>query len=168
MKKIKLISAVSIDGAIGNDDELLWHISEDLKRYKEKTLGNVLIIGLNTFMSLPIQALKNRTHIIVCGNSMDITKVEGSDVIAVNLISEAVEKANQIRDDKDVYVIGGSMIYESMINLCDELEITWVNRKYPSANKRFPIEKFNNFNLISDEPWRSNGNLEYKFSYYKK
>lgn len=168
MKKIKLIAAVSIDGAIGNDEKMLWHISEDLKNYKRKTTGNIVIVGLNTFFSLPSPALKNRTHIVVCGDCMEIDVIEGVDVIPVTLISEALEKAEEIRGDKEVYVAGGSMIYDSMIDMCDDLEITWINKTYPKANKRFPIEKLKNFSLQTDGSWISDKNLEYKYSYYIK
>lgn len=167
---MNLIAAVSIDGAIGHDDNLLWHISDDLKRYKSKTVGNVIIMGLNTFLSLPKQALKNRTTIVLCGYHMDIDKIEGDDVIAVNFIPEALELANNYKD-KEIYVAGGAMLYDSMIDMCDELEITWVNKKFPDANKRFPIEKIEKyFDKISDQNWilDEKEQLEYKFSYYTK
>jgi len=172
MEGLKLIAAISVDGAIGHDDDLLWHIPEDLKKYKEKTMGNLLIVGINTFLSMPAEAFRGRYAIIICGEDMQVDQLSGGKTIfPVKTPDEALELVKEKKqEDQEVYVIGGSMVYESMINEVEEAEITWVNKMYPEANKRFPIDKiFKNFNLYSeDAEWRFNEELMYKFSNYKK
>ena len=169
---MKLISAVSIDGAIGHDDKLLWHISEDLKRYKEKTMHNIVIVGLNTFMGMPVAAFKGRTAIIICGDQIDISKIESKQfAILVKTPEDAIKKANQIKkENQEIYVIGGQQVYNSMIDVVDQAEITCINKLYHEANKRFPIEKiFLDFNIESEIDWEEDkSGLLYKFINYKR
>jgi len=187
-----LIAAISLDGAIGHDDELLWHIPEDLKQYKEKTLGNICIVGVTTYDFLPLYALKGRTHIVISGNyggdkmrSIDAPdetqprfNLKTKEVIDTNAevwnrstLKEAIDLAEEIRgEDQKIYVIGGARIYESMIDLVDEAHITWINKLYPTANKRFPIDKlFNDFEITGDQNYvKSKSGLSYKFTYYER
>jgi len=172
MDNLKLISAISVDGAIGKDDDLLWHIPEDLKRYKEMTMNNIVIVGLNTFLGMPIEAFKGRLAIIVCGENINISKVSGGKtVFPVNTPSDALELAEKIKDgNQDVYVIGGAQLYESMIDEVDEAKITWVNNLYPDANKKFPIDKlFLDFSENDISSWVSTEEgIIYKFTEYKR
>lgn len=170
---IKLISAVSIDGAIGKDNKLLWHLPEDLKRYKELTTGNVLIVGSATFLGLPDVALKNRVHIVIDGDqNPSLGSQSDPEVHIVSSIEDSIILARKIAtEDQDIYVIGGASIYYAMLSNIDEAEITWINKKYPKADKMFPAEDFKKlFYKHKDTDWikSSSGNLEYKFSYYKK
>ena len=171
MKPI-IIAAVGIDGAIGKDNDLLWHVPEDFKRYKERTTGNILIVGRKTYESLPFKALQNRTHIVVQTNYKDLIDVpNGCDVRTAYSINEAIELANELKtEEQEIFVIGGAQLYESMIDECDEAEITWINKMYEDANKHFPINKlFNDFSITGDQSWsHSDKGLLYKFTYYKR
>lgn len=189
MDNLKIISAVSIDGAIGNDNDLLWYVPEDFKRYKEKTTGNICIVGLNTYKNLPLKALEKRTTIVVSGDYGDESlfidapeekqdryslinkKILGLCVYNRSTINEALTTANEIKkENQEIYIIGGSQLYKSMIDLCNEAEITWINKLYPEANKRFPIDKlFNDFEIYEDTSWvKSKSGLKYKFTNYKR
>ena len=70
-----MISSVSIDGAIGNDNQLLWHLPEDLKQYQVKTHRNICIVGKNTYDTLSFDALKNRTYIIISNKRIIYLKI---------------------------------------------------------------------------------------------
>ena len=170
--KINLITAVSLDGVIGNDDKLLWHISEDLKRYKERTIGNIVIIGRKTYDSLPGVALKNRTYVILHKDDGTILDaIEGTDIWIQHSVDGALKKAKELAgEDKDIYIAGGSMIYDQMIDLCDNVYLTWVNKEYPESNKKFPIDKlFSKFSIYEDTDWiKSEDSPSYKFTIYKK
>jgi len=168
--EIKLVAAVSLDGAIGHNDDLLWDIPEDLKRYKKITTGNVVIMGRKTYMKLPIRALENRSHIIIHDKNTELPVPCGLDVIGSNSVEEALEHAKKIAIDgnKNIIIAGGAMIYESMIDLCDNIELTWVYKDYLEANKMFPMAKLlNDFDLVGDEPLASAASgVSYKYSYY--
>ncbi len=172
---IKIISAVSIDGAIGNDNEMLWHLPEDFKKYKSRTTGNILIVGRNTYNSLPSKALQDRTHIVIKQNDGTYLAAPkdfpGADIYSVHSIEEAIKKAEKLKtNEQEVFIIGGSEIYKQSIDLCNEAEITWINKTYPEANKKFPIDKlFNDFEITGDSNWvMSKNETLYKFTYYKR
>jgi len=172
MIDLKLIAAVSLDGAIGNNNELIWNVPEDLQRYKKRTSGNVVIVGLNTFMGMPKQAFANRTAIVVCGiiNEATLDSLQSLKVYPVSYPEDAIALAEKIAGDREVFVIGGEMIYAEMIDNVNEAEITWINKTYPEANKRFPIDKlFNDFEIVGDQDYlKSIEDLMYKFTYYKR
>ena len=70
-KKFSIIVAIAQNSAIGKNNQLLWHISDDLKRFKEITLDKTVIMGKNTYLSLPYRPLKNRTNIVITDNKED-------------------------------------------------------------------------------------------------
>jgi len=170
---MKIIAAVAIDGAIGKDNKLLWYIPEDLKRYKEKTLDNICIVGLNTYYSLPAVALMGRTHIVVSGfeDEREIDVPMGANVHHIIHLSDAIDLAHEIKKDwQDIYIIGGAQMYEACLDLVDEVELTWVNKMYPEADRKFPVFKLKElFEVTGDSNWvMSEEGLEYKHTYYKK
>lgn len=169
--KISLIAAVSVDGAIGNDDNMLWRIPGDLKHYKKLTTGNIVIIGRKTFETLPNVALKNRTHIVITKHkNIELDVIDGADVHISNSIDDAISLANALANDaREIYVAGGSMIYDEMIKYCDIAEITFVDKMFPNANKLFPLSKlFNDFELHEDKGWWNEDGMRYKITTYKR
>ena len=90
MPKISIIVAVAKNNAIGKDNKLLWHLSEDLKRFKSLTSGHYIIMGKNTYFSLPRRPLPNRTHIILT----DIPGEQIDDCMMAYSIEDAISKMN--------------------------------------------------------------------------
>jgi dihydrofolate reductase len=171
MKKIKLIiiAAVSIDGVIGIDAEIPWRIPEDFKHFRETTMGNILIVGRNTYLTLPDKALEGRDYMVVIGENeperlhQNAYQFKDMDSIFFLLEDEKTKK------DK-AFVAGGAMVYETLIERCDEAIITWVNKTYPNGNKKFPINKlFTNFTATDNSDWMtSKTGFEYKIINYKR
>ena len=125
---MKAIAAVGSDWGIGKDNRLLFSIPEDMKFFKETTMGSAVIMGRKTFESLP-KALPGRKNIIITNNS-DYS-AEGAEV--VNSIDEALEKAGD-----NAFVIGGASIYKAMLPLCDKLYITEIYAVCNDAEVFFP------------------------------
>jgi len=170
---LKIIAAVAVDGAIGKDNKLLWYIPEDLQKYKEKTLDNICICGLNTYYSLPAVALMGRIHIVVSDDdSIEIDVPNGANVHCMIGLESAMDLAEEIRKDlQEIYIIGGAKMYESTIDLVDELEITWVDKLNPEADVFFPVIKLNEQFELQDigTDWEtSKEGLDYKYAYYKR
>lgn len=167
--KFILIAAVSVDGVIGIDNEIPWRIPEDFKHFRNTTMGNMLLVGYNTYKTLPAKAFEGRYYMVVTGGnpiedvSPDIYHFRELDTI-LHLLND--EKT----DIEKVFVAGGAMVYDTMIDHCDECIITWVNKSYPNGNKRFPIDKlFANFEVYSDQDWQTSKiGMLYKVTYYKK
>lgn len=131
MGRLILIAAVGKNGELGKNNDLIWHIKEDMEFFKEKTINHYVLMGKNTFLSLP-SMLKDRTHIVLTTNK-DVTY---ENVIVFHSLNEALKYISSI--DDDVYVIGGSKIYEEFIDYCDMMYLTEINDECLDADCYFP------------------------------
>jgi len=128
---ISLIAAIQKkDLGIGLGNELLFRISDDLKRFKALTSGHPIIMGRKTFDSIGGKPLPNRTNIVI--TRQDLSQ-EG--VVFVSSVEQALEKAKAI--DENIFVIGGAEIYTQTIPFADRLELTIVDSDVP-ADTFFP------------------------------
>ena len=109
-----ILVATSPEGIIGKDNTIPWYYSEDLKRFKRLTIGKTVIMGRNTWESLPIKPLPERRNIVITRNLIE-------NVECFKSISEAVEACNG-----DIWFIGGSGIYKEAMNLADCIDMTLV------------------------------------------
>lgn len=116
---ITIVVAMGLKNEIGADNQLLWHLPEDLKHFKEITSGHPIIMGRKTYESIG-RPLPNRTNIVV-SRKKDWFE-EG--VLIVGSLKEALKFAKKI--DENIFVIGGGNIYEQTIDLADKLEVTLV------------------------------------------
>lgn len=117
---ITLISAIGKNNEIGKDNQLLWHLPNDLKRFKKLTTDHPIIMGRKTYESIG-RPLPNRTNIVV--SRKDNWFEEG--ILIVPSLKEAIKHAKKINEN--IYIIGGANIYEQTIDLADRLEITQVD-----------------------------------------
>ena len=138
--EVNIIVAVAPDLAIGRGGDLLFHVSADLRRFKELTMGHPIIMGRKTFESLPKGALPGRRNIVVSRNSE--YSAPGAEV--VGSIEDAVSLCHEA--DK-VFIIGGAQIYRRALDLADRLLLTRFDRSLPDADCFFPE--------ISPDGWQS-------------
>ncbi len=127
---ISIIAAVSDDLGIGYKNDLLWHIPEDLKRFRNLTTGNTVIMGKKTWESLPRRPLRDRKNIVLT----DIMGEEFEGAAAAYSLEDAVAKC---KEDREIFIIGGGSVYHQFMNVADRLYITHVHRKAP-ADVYFP------------------------------
>ena len=127
---ITLIAAAGENNELGKDNDLLWHLPDDFKRFKAITSGHYIIMGRKTFESFP-KPLPNRTHIIITRN-VDYKVPEGCYV--VNSMESAIAACP---DDEPIYVIGGGEIYKQSIGTADCIELTRVHHSF-DADAFFP------------------------------
>lgn len=127
---LTIIVAAAENDAIGKHNKLIWHISDDLKRFKTLTSGHHIIMGRKTFESFP-KPLPNRTHVVITRNS-NYQVPEG--VIVVNSLDNAIEAS---KSDTQPYVIGGGEIYKQAILVANKIELTRVHESFP-ADTYFP------------------------------
>jgi dihydrofolate reductase len=124
-----MIAAVAENNALGKNNDLLWHLPNDFKRFKEVTSGHHIIMGRKTFDSFP-KPLPNRTHVIV--TRQHDFKHEGCIVV------QDIEKAIAVcPTEEDTYIIGGGEIYTQSIHFADQLDITRVHHSF-DADVYFP------------------------------
>ena len=139
---ITLIAAVSDNNALGLNNQLLWHLPDDFKRFKSITTGFHIIMGRKTFESFP-KPLPNRTHVII--SRQQYQAPEGC--IVVNSIDEAIKICPK---DEDVYIIGGGEIYKQSIGISDKIDITRVHNTF-EADTFFPEIDLNLWQLDFEE-----------------
>ncbi|OUS00527.1 diacylglycerol kinase [Flavobacteriales bacterium 33_180_T64] len=126
-----MIVAAGENNAIGKDNDLIWHLSDDLKRFKSLTNGHHIIMGRKTFESFP-KPLPNRTHIVITRQG---SYKAPDGVIVVNNMEDALDAA---RHDKQPFIIGGGEIYKQSMALVDKIEITRVHHSFENADTFFP------------------------------
>lgn len=139
---ISMIVATSQNNAIGKDNSLLWHISEDLKRFKEITSGHKMVMGRKTFESLP-GILPNRHHIILTRDNN--FSVDSDKVSVIHNIDEVIN--NYKNSSEEVFIIGGGEIYNLFMPYADKLYLTEVKKDF-DADTFFPQIDINDWEII--------------------
>lgn len=124
-QEINLIAAVSENNVIGKDGKLPWHISADMRRFRELTTGNTVIMGRKTFESIG-RPLPNRYNIVITSNREFVA--EGC--IVAHSLEEALEKARE-NGQGNIFIIGGGQVYEGAIGVADRLVLTRVHGLFP-------------------------------------
>ncbi len=154
---ISIIVAIAENWAIGKNNDLLWHIPEDLKRFKMITTGHKIIMGKRTYLSLPVRPLRNRENIVITDNTGDV--FEGCTVVFS--IQEALEKCN---NNEEIFVIGGASVYEQFLPYTDRLYITWVHKAF-EGDVFLPVIDFKEWDIISLEDFPVDEQIGFSYSY---
>ncbi|WP_372774851.1 dihydrofolate reductase [Mangrovibacterium sp.] len=142
-QNLSLIVAMAQNGAIGKNNDLLFHLPGDLKRFKAITSGHTIIMGRKTLLSLPKWPLPNRRHIIITTDTT--AKFEGCET--ANSIDQAID---MVQGEDEVFVIGGGTIYEQFYPFCNKIYLTKVYRDF-EADTYFTGLKENDWVIESSE-----------------
>ena len=154
MPKLSIIAALDQAKGIGCDNKLLWHIPEDLARFRKLTSGHVVIMGRKTHESIG-RPLPNRTNIVVTSNKN--LKLVGC--IVANSLEDALGIARQ-KEKEEIFIIGGGKIYEQTLPLADKLYLTVVEGNF-GADTFFP--PYEGFGRIVSQRDSSSGEYRFKF-----
>ncbi len=150
---IRLIVAIERKGAIGRGGDLLFHIREDLRRFKTMTMGNTLVMGRRTFESLPNGALPGRRNIVLTSNP----EYTAPGIETAPDINTALRMASQ--GPGDTFIIGGSTVYRAALPYADMLHLTVIDDEVPDADTFFPILDLDSYTVASIVP----GEGKYRF-----
>ena len=160
---IKLICAVSKNNVIGNKNKLPWNLSEDLKRFRKLTNDNVIVMGRKTYDSIG-RPLPNRENLVLSKNK----KLKIDNVKVFSSPKEILDFYYTKKRKNDLFIIGGTFIYELFIDYCDYLLITYVNKEF-EGDAYFPKVNWTEWELVSEEiKYDEKENLNYFFRDYKK
>jgi len=129
-ENISIIVAIAQNFAIGKNNDLLFHLPNDLKRFKQITTGYPVIMGRNTLLSLPKGALPNRRNIVITDNPEE--KFERCEMVFS--VEEAIDA---VKNEQEAFIIGGGMIYRQFYQLAGKLYLTVVHRDF-DADVYFP------------------------------
>lgn len=156
---LSIIVAKASNNVIGGDNKLLWHISEDLKRFKEITSGHTIIMGRKTFESLP-KILPNRHHIVITRDKN--FKVDSESVTIINDISDVISRFKDT--DEEVFIIGGGEIYKILIPYTKKLYLTRIYKDF-EGDTSFPVINYDEWKIVNKSEIKVNekDNLNYDF-----
>lgn len=157
---ITLVVARALNGAIGRDGTIPWHLPEDLKSFQRETLGGALIMGRNTWDSLPFKPLPKRFNIVVS------SRPDAAEVVAPS-VAAAVKMASDQGYDR-VYGIGGAGIYKEMIPLAHRLLISEVDLEVEDADTFFPDFDRDMWHVINERTLRAAGPKCYVREYLRR
>ena len=155
---LSTIVAIANNNVIGKDNKLIWHLPEDLKRFKQITTGKNIIMGRKTFESLG-RVLPNRKHIILCNDmEMDI------DNENVEILDDISKLDKYINSDEENFVIGGATIYKLLMPYVNKLYITKINEDFV-GDVYFTEIKEEEWKEISKEKGLKNDENPYDYEY---
>lgn len=144
--QINMIVAVDKNLGIGNDNKLLTHIPEDLKYFKNVTKGHIIVMGYNTYMSLPKRPLPSRTTIVLTRKAKNAYS-ELQDVYVSKSIDELfILLKDETMEGKEVFICGGASIYKQFMPYADKLYITHIFEEF-NADTFFPEIKNEIWNI---------------------
>ncbi len=149
MNKIKIICALAENRVIGNDGKIPWYVLQDFKLFKEATTNQIVVMGRNTWESLPdkFRPLPNRINFVVSS-----TLREKENFFVVNSIHSVISIAKANYEDKDIFLIGGSRIYEEGLELADELYLSYIKGEF-EGDTYFPEFNKDNYELIEEKEY---------------
>jgi len=153
---LTIIAAAAENNVLGKDNQLVWHLPDDFKRFKKLTSGHHIIMGRKTFDSFP-KLLPNRTHVVI--TRQDNFRKEG--VLIVNSLERAIELS---ADDSQPFIIGGGEIYKMAMKLADKIELTRVHGTF-EADTFFPEIDKNQWKLVSEKFHEKDEKHNYAFTY---
>lgn len=162
MKDISIIVAIASNNAIGKDNDLLWHISNDLQRFKRITEDHFIIMGKRTYFSLPRRPLPKRTNMVIT----DVANEQIDNCLMAYSIEDAV---NKMDIDNENFIIGGGSIYEQFMPLANKLYITRVHKDY-EADTFFPEVSLSEWKLSekTDIVDDKQNDFNYSFEIYER
>ncbi|HET8838828.1 MAG TPA: dihydrofolate reductase [Flavobacteriaceae bacterium] len=154
---VTLIAAAAENNALGKDNDLLWHLPDDFKRFKKLTTGHFIIMGRKTFETFP-KPLPNRTHIVIT-RQKDFSH---KDCIVVHNIKDAMELS---KTDRETFIIGGGEIYELGLPYANKIELTRVHANFDEADTFFPEINLNEWVLIEKTYHPQDEKHKFDFTY---
>lgn len=161
---MNLIVVVDKKWGIGKDGGLLCHLKGDMKYFREKTLGKVVIMGRSTLESFPNgKPLKDRVNIVL--TRQENYAVEG--VTVVNSMEELFSECNKY-DPDNVMIIGGSSVYNELMNMCDRLYITKIDAELDADTFIHNVDLNDNFKVVWESDEQEENGIRYKFFEYRR
>ena len=164
MSNISFIVATDQNNGIGLDNKLPWHLSEDLKRFKRLTTGQVVLMGRKTFDSLPIKPLPNRDNIVL--TRYEDFVADGCEVLRdIDQVLRLAQLAGET--GRTLFVIGGASIYEQLLPVADRLYLTLIQHDF-ETDTRFPALNMSQWIELEREDHPEGQPYVYSFVTYKR
>jgi Dihydrofolate reductase len=155
---ISIIVAIAENGAIGANNDLLWRLPNDMKRFKTLTTGHTVIMGRKTFESLPKGALPNRVNVVITGNPN--ASFENCEIF--NDLKSAIDFYSK---EDEIFIIGGATIYNLALPMVEKLYITRVHHSFKNADTFFPDIGDNKWGMTESEAFQIDERHLYPYTF---
>ena len=168
---ISAIVAVDANWGIGYNGQLLEHISDDLKRFKELTSNNTVVMGRKTWESLPNKPLPNRFNIVLTSTPSQMEQTVNTKFLTMNDFLMNLNSLEEFMDEygKEIFIIGGGQIYHSLLSIYDRVYVTKIYKSHENVDSYFPnLDNDNNWKMVSASEIFTNNNLTYQFCCYDR
>lgn len=156
---LSIIAAIGRNNELGKDNQLIWHLPGDLRFFKETTMGKTIVMGHNTFLSLP-RKLVNRHYIVLTSKNIDL----GEDIQVYHNMDDMLDGIQS--NDEEVFVIGGASVYRQSIDKCDKLYLTEIDAE-AEADVYFPTFNHDDYTGEVIDQQEENG-IKYKHMVYRR
>lgn len=158
MSTISIVAAISDNNAIGKNLGLLWHMPADMKRFKDLTTGHAVIMGRKTFESLPKGGLPNRKNVVLT------TMPEAGFVncFACESMHDALDICEK---EKDIFIIGGSLVYRQGLDIADKMYLTRVHGDFPDADAFFPVVNWDLWEEVERQEFEADEKNPYPYTF---
>ena len=158
MATISIIAAVANNNVLGGNNDLLWHLPNDLKRFRRLTIGHTVIMGRKTFESLPDGSLPNRTNVVITRNKK--ASFDGCETF--DSLTGAIRHHQQ---EDELFIIGGAQIYKHALALSGKLYITSVHHTFVKADVFFPEISDIHWDMIESSDYPKDENHRYPYTF---
>ena len=168
---ISAIVAVDSNWGIGYNGQLLEHISDDLKRFKELTSNNTVVMGRKTWESLPNKPLPNRFNIVLTSTPFQMEQTVNTKFLAMDDFLMNLDSLEEFMNEygKEIFIIGGGQIYHSLLSIYDRVYVTKIYKSHENVDSYFPnLDNDNNWKMVSASEILTNNNLTYQFCCYDR
>lgn len=159
MSTISIIVAIAENNAIGKNQDLLWHLPNDMKRFKNLTTGHPIIMGRKTFESLPKGALPNRKNIILT----TVPEAGFVNCFACESMHDALEICE---NQEEVFMIGGAMVYKQALEIADKMYLTLVHHVFEDADTFFPEINYAEWKETERQDFPADEKHAYPYSFF--
>lgn len=166
---LSIIVAVAQNGAIGRNNELLWHISEDLKYFKSTTTGHPVIMGRKTYESIG-RPLPGRRNIVLTRGAMEIPPIKNPQTTSMEVVNSLDEIYRIAQGDEEFFVMGGGMLYNETFGKADFLYLTRIYAEAENADTFFPEVDGKEWEVVRESPLQHDeeNDIDFKFIVYKR
>lgn len=157
MKNISIIAAIADNGAIGKNNDLIWRLPNDLKRFKNLTDGHTIVMGRRTFESLPKGALPNRKNVVMTS----MPEAIGTSAFVCSSWEEMIDLTEK---DPDIFIIGGASVYRDALKMANKMYITWVHDTF-DADVFFPEIDYSEWEEVSRTECKADEKHPYDYTF---
>ena len=168
---MNMIVMMDDNGCIGINGDQVIHIPDDLKRFKELTSNNTVVMGRKTWESLPNKPLPNRFNIVLTSTPSQMEQTVNTKFLTMNDFLMNLDSLEEFMDEygKEIFIIGGGQIYHSLLSIYDRVYVTKIYKSHENVDSYFPnLDNDNNWKMVSASEILTNNNLTYQFCCYDR